>query len=65
MVTVHGYFKFYPQILTDYHRLFLFFITIYGCVFIFESEFKIPLHWRGGGAADGVVEPPKNSSPER
>jgi len=27
--------------------------------FIFELEFKIPLRWRGGGAADGVVDPPK------
>jgi hypothetical protein len=30
--------------------------------FMFELEFKIPLRWRGGGAADGVVDPPKNSS---
>jgi hypothetical protein len=30
--------------------------------FMFELEFKIPLLWRGGGAADGVVASPKNSS---
>jgi hypothetical protein len=28
--------------------------------FMFELEFKIPLRWRGGGAADGVVDLPKD-----
>jgi hypothetical protein len=30
--------------------------------FIFELEFKIPLRWMCGGAADGGIASPKNSS---
>jgi hypothetical protein len=42
--------------------IFVFYNNLWLCFYMFELEFKIPLRWRGGGAADGVVASPKNNS---